>query len=61
MPNGGVDRVMITVASIPAPLAMKGYAVSGRDKPKDAYDIYFSIRNYPGGIAALESVRGADE
>lgn len=53
MPNGGVSRVEIAVASIPALLAMKGFAVVGRDKPKDAYDIYFSIRNYPGGVLAL--------
>jgi len=53
MPNGGINRVMIAVASIPALLAMKGYALNGRDKPKDAYDVYFSIRNFPGGIDAL--------
>ncbi len=53
MPDGGVNRVQIAVASIPALLAMKGYAVSERNKPKDAYDIYFSIRNFPGGLVAL--------
>ena len=53
MPGGGTNRVMIAVASIPALLAMKGYALDGRNKPKDAYDIYFSIRNFPGGIDAL--------
>lgn len=53
MPNGGVNCVMIAVASIPALLAMKGHALDGRDKPKDAYDVYFSIRNFPGGIDAL--------
>ena len=44
---------MIAVASIPALLAMKGSALDGRYKQKDAYDIYFSIRNYLGGIGAL--------
>ena len=34
-------------------LVMKGYALSGRDKMKDAYDIYYSVRNYPGGPAKL--------
>lgn len=53
MPNGGTNKVMIAVASIPALLAMKGYALDGRYKQKDAYDIYYSIRNYPGGIDAL--------
>jgi hypothetical protein len=53
MPDGCRNRVQIAVASIPALLAMKGFAIQGRDKPKDAYDIYYCIRNHPGGIAAL--------
>ncbi len=53
MPEGGVNRVEIAVASIPALLAMKGYAIQNRLKQKDAYDIYFCVRNYPGGSAAL--------
>ena len=53
MPDGGVNLVHITVASIPALMAMKGYAIAKRKKPKDAYDIYYSVRNYPDGIDAL--------
>lgn len=53
MPNGGVNTVRIAVASIPALLAMKGFAIDGRSKNKDAYDIYYCIRNYPGGIKRL--------
>ena len=53
MPGGGRNLVRIAVASIPALLAMKGYAIDQRYKPKDAYDIYYSIRNYPDGIDAL--------
>lgn len=53
MPDGGTNKVEIAVASIPALLAMKGFAVHGRHKQKDAYDIYYCIRNYPGGAAAL--------
>ena len=53
MPDGGGNRVNIAVASIPALLAMKGYAVANRLKRKDAYDIYYSVRNFPGGIDAL--------
>ena len=53
MPDGGSNRVQIAVASIPALLAMKGYAIANRHKQKDAYDIYFSIRNFPGGMEAL--------
>ncbi len=53
MPAGGTNRVEIAVCSIPALLAMKGYAIEHRHKQKDAYDIYYCIRNYPGGIDAL--------
>ncbi len=53
MPNGGTNRVEIAVCSIPALLAMKGHALAGRYKQKDAYDIYYCVRNYPGGIDAL--------
>lgn len=58
MPAGGVNQVEIPVSSIPASLAMKGYALNGRYKRKDAYDVYFSVRNYPGGVnAAAEACR----
>jgi len=58
MPHGGTNRVEIAVSSIPALLAMKGHALRGRLKQKDAYDIYYSIRNYPDGIDVLaESCR----
>ena len=53
MPNGGTNRVEVAVCSIPALLAMKGHAIAGRYKQKDAYDIYYCIRNYPGGPQAL--------
>lgn len=53
MPAGGTNRVEIAVCSIPALLAMKGHALNGRYKQKDAYDIYYCIRNYPDGIDAL--------
>ena len=53
MPGGGKNRVEIAVASIPALLAMKGFALQGRYKQKDAYDVYYCVRNYPDGIDAL--------
>ena len=53
MPAGGNNRVEIAVCSIPALLAMKGHALQGRYKQKDAYDIYYCVRNYPEGIDAL--------
>lgn len=56
MPGGGTNRVEIAVCSIPALLAMKGHAVNGRKKHKDAYDIYYCVRNYPGGADTLAEV-----
>ncbi len=53
MPNGGTNRVEVAVCSIPALLAMKGHAINNRYKQKDSYDIYYCIRNYPGGPEAL--------
>lgn len=53
MPNGADNEVTIYVASIPTFLVMKGYAIFDREKPKDAYDIYYCVRNYPGGVTAL--------
>lgn len=53
MPDGRPNTVELRVASIPAFLVMKGYALRGRDKRKDAYDIYFSIRQFDGGPLAL--------
>ncbi len=53
MPDGGRNLVRIAVASIPALLAMKGHAIANRLKRKDAYDIYYSIRNFPDGMDAL--------
>lgn len=53
MPDGSRNRVEIAVASIPALLAMKGFAINNRMKRKDAYDIYYCIRNYPGGFEQL--------
>ncbi len=53
MPDGGTNRVEVAVCSIPALLAMKGHALNGRHKQKDAYDVYYCIRNYPDGIEAL--------
>jgi hypothetical protein len=53
MPDGRNNSVDLLVASIPAFLVMKGYALIGRDKKTDAYDNYFSVRNFDGGPIAL--------
>jgi hypothetical protein len=53
MPDGRQNRVMIRVAAVEDELVMKGYALVGRDKPKDTRDIYLCVKNYPGGPVAL--------
>ncbi len=53
MPDGRQNSVELLVATIPALLVMKGHALAGRDKPKDAYDTYYSVRNFDGGPEAL--------
>ncbi len=53
LPEGGKDRAIVQVASIVPFLIMKAQALSGRLKEKDAYDIYYCMANYPGGMDAL--------
>jgi hypothetical protein len=53
MQDGARNEVPIKIAG-PIPfLVMKGMALWNRMNPKDAYDIYWLVRYYPGGIAAL--------
>jgi hypothetical protein len=53
MPDGRNNTVRLPVADLASFLVMKGYALTKRDKPKDAYDIYYVIKYYPGGIEEL--------
>jgi hypothetical protein len=53
IPGGGFDRVTIRVASIVPFLVMKGMALDERLKEKDAWDIYYCVQAFPGGIEAL--------
>ncbi len=53
LPDGGLDQVRVRVASIAPFLVMKAMALSSRLMEKDAWDIYYCIRNYPGGIEPL--------
>lgn len=50
--DGALDVGHVNVISIVPYLVMKAAAL-GRGKPKDAYDIYVTITNYPGGVKAL--------
>jgi hypothetical protein len=53
LPEGGRDQARIRVCSAVAFLVMKGMALHDRLKGKDAWDIYFTVTNYPGGLDAL--------
>lgn len=53
LPEGGEDQVTVRVARIVPFLVMKGMALADRIKEKDAWDIYYCIQNYPGGLDAI--------
>ncbi len=53
LPGGAEDEVTCRIASIAAFLTMKGMALDDRLKEKDAWDVYYCVRNYPGGLDAL--------
>ncbi len=53
LPDGSVDSTLVRIADIPSFIVMKGMALDGRMKEKDAWDIYRCIVNYPGGSEAL--------
>ena len=53
LPGGTHDTVTVRVATIVAFFIMKGMAMETRMKEKDAWDIYYCLLNYPGGIDAL--------
>ena len=52
------NYVGIAVAWILALLTMNGYAVANRLKRKDAYDICYSVSNFPDGIDAFIAATG---
>ena len=53
LPSGADNSVQVKVASIGPFLVTKGMALWTRKKEKDAYDVYFCIKNYPAGYEAL--------
>lgn len=52
-PSGAQNTVRLKVASLSDFILMKCFALTGRDKPKDAYDICFCLDCFPGGIKRL--------
>jgi len=53
LPEGGIDESNVKVASISSFIVMKCMALKTRLKEKDAWDIYYCVRHFPGGIDAL--------
>jgi hypothetical protein len=53
LPDGSRDSVTVKVATVVPFLVMKGMAMADRISEKDAWDIYYCIRHYPGGIERL--------
>ena len=51
-PDGAIDVASVNVIAVVPYLVMKTAAM-GRGKAKDAYDIYFLIKHYHGGIGSL--------
>ena len=49
LPDGSMDKVHVKVAGVAPYLVMKCAALGTRIKEKDAYDIWFTLANYPGG------------
>ena len=58
LPSGAETKAVAKVADVVGSLAMKGLALKGRYKEKDAYDSYFVLRYYRGGPKKIaEKVR----
>lgn len=53
LPEGGLTSATIRIASVVPFLVMKGMALDERLKEKDAWDIYWVVKSYPGGLDAL--------
>ena len=50
LPDGTIDSVSLNIASVVSFLMMKAMALADRLKEKDSWDIYYVLRNYPGGV-----------
>lgn len=53
LPDGGVDQTPIRVVSIVPFIIMQAFALGDRLKEKDAYDIYYCLKNIPGALDEL--------
>lgn len=51
--RGATNTVQLRVVSIPDFLIMKAFAIAGRDKPKDSYDLCYCLENLPEGMKQI--------
>jgi hypothetical protein len=51
--RGAKNTVQLRVVSLPDFLVMKAYAIGGRDKPKDTYDLCYCLEHFSGGMETL--------
>jgi hypothetical protein len=52
-PDGGIDTVTVRIAGVVPFIVMKSMALNTRMKEKDAYDIYFCLLKYRGGVISV--------
>ena len=53
LPGGAKYTVALRVSPVVPFIVMKSMALAGRLKEKDSWDIYYCLRNYPGGVQAV--------
>lgn len=58
LPSGAENKVKVKIANAIPFIVTKGMSLWDRVKEKDAYDIYFCIKHFPGGIQALAQQTG---
>lgn len=57
---GGKDTVVCNVADVVPFIVMKAIVLARRKKEKDAYDLVFVLRNYPGSSSAIAELLKVD-
>ncbi len=58
--DAGKDTVKCKIAGVIPFIIMKGIVIARRKKEKDAYDLDFVLRNYPGSIEAIARLMAPD-
>lgn len=53
MPNGAMNKIRLKIADLCSIIATKGFALHERASEKDAYDIYWLLKNHAKGEAGI--------